>query len=97
MCIGYHNYTDTIQTLFSLPPSSSLLPHHTPSFPIDYRILENLTLRFRSPSVLDLKVGTRQHGDDAPPHKVVKHIHTCAISTSSSLGVRMGGMQVYKG
>ena len=61
---------------------------------VDYMILENLTSKFTSPSVLDLKVGTRQHGDDSTPSKVAKHMHSCAMSTSSSLGVRMAGLQV---
>ncbi len=70
---------------FSLPP--------TPT-PADYVVLENLTSKFSAPSVLDLKVGTRQHSDTASEEKIRKHSETCTNSTSGSLGVRMCGMQV---
>ncbi len=60
----------------------------------EYMVLENLTSKYAFPSVLDLKVGTRQHGDDSTPYKIAKHMHSCAISTSSTLGVRMAGLQV---
>ena len=61
---------------------------------LDYMVFENLTSKFQFPSVLDLKMGTRQHGDDIPPEKVERNKHTCTISTAKSLGVRMAGMQV---
>ncbi len=64
---------------------------------IEYMVLENLSSKFHSPSVLDVKMGTRQHGDDACPEKVIKHKHTCANSTSGSLGIRLAGMQVTRG
>ena len=57
-------------------------------------MLENLTSKFSAPSVLDLKIGTRQHGDDVPEEKVKKHKETCANSTSRTLGVRICGLQV---
>ena len=60
-------------------------------------VLENLTSKFSSPSILDLKVGTRQHGDDIPEAKKRKHMKTVAESTSSTLGVRICGMQVRDG
>ena len=60
--------------------------------PLDYMVLENLTSKFSSPSILDLKVGTRQHGDDIPEAKKRKHMKTVAESTSSTLGVRICGM-----
>lgn len=61
---------------------------------LDYMVLENLTSKFSSPSILDLKVGTRQYGDDIPEEKKKKHMKTVAESTSSTLGVRICGMQV---
>lgn len=58
-------------------------------------MMENITSSYRRPCVLDLKMGTRQHGDDASAEKRTKQIAKCAASTSASLGVRLCGMQVH--
>ena len=57
-------------------------------------VLENLTCRHKYPCIFDLKLGTRQHGDEVSEEKKRKHMHTVSISTSASLGVRICGMQV---
>ncbi|KAG7398284.1 inositol hexakisphosphate kinase 3 [Phytophthora boehmeriae] len=36
----------------------------------DYMVLGDLTRNFRRPCVLDIKLGTRQHGEDATPAKI---------------------------
>ena len=57
-------------------------------------MLENLTFKFRYPCVLDLKMGTRQYGDDAPESKRRSQTAKAANTTTITLGVRLAGMQV---
>lgn len=46
------------------------------------------------PCVLDLKMGTQQHGDDATEEKKAVKIRKCQQSTASTIGVCLSGMQV---
>ena len=61
-----------------------------------YILLENLTTQYRQPCVLDLKLGTRLHGDNASDSKKMSHLAKVASTTSGLLGLRLGGMQMYQ-
>jgi 1D-myo-inositol-tetrakisphosphate 5-kinase/inositol-polyphosphate multikinase len=60
-------------------------------------VLENLTLGFDRPNVLDLKLGARLWDDDAPPAKRTKLDDVASKTTSGSLGFRIAGMRVWQG
>lgn len=78
-----------------LSPPLHLSPFLLPILPLqDYVVLEDLTLKFQYPCVLDMKIGTRQHGDDVSEEKRRQHLERCAHSTSQKLGVRICGLQV---
>ncbi|CAF0851007.1 unnamed protein product [Adineta ricciae] len=61
-----------------------------------YILLENVTARFHKPCILDLKMGKRQYADVDSDKKRQSKIQKCELSTSSKLGVRLCGMQVYQ-
>lgn len=60
----------------------------------EYIVLEDLTQGYKRPSVLDIKMGTRQHGMHALPEKRTSQMEKCKATTSYELGLRFCGMQV---
>lgn len=69
--------------------SSISFPNH------EFIVLENLAFNYTYPCILDLKMGTRQFGDDATLVKQQTHEAKVASTTSKALGIRLCGMQVY--
>ncbi|CAD5206825.1 unnamed protein product [Bursaphelenchus okinawaensis] len=58
-------------------------------------VIEDMVSAFAKPCVIDLKMGTRQYGDDASAQKRLSQHQKCRQSTSEEMGVRMVGMQLY--
>ncbi len=59
-------------------------------------MLEDLTGKYRYPCICDLKMGTRQDGDDTPHDKKLRHQNKVKTTTSLPLGIRLCGTQVRK-
>ncbi|KAF1763314.1 hypothetical protein GCK72_011580 [Caenorhabditis remanei] len=59
----------------------------------NFIVLSDLTYRMKSPRILDLKLGTRQHGDQATVAKIACMTAKCQSTTSASLGIRLCGMK----
>ncbi|OJD22886.1 hypothetical protein ACJ73_05764 [Blastomyces percursus] len=58
-------------------------------------VLENVTVGFKRPSVLDVKLGARLWADDAAPAKRARLDQVSLETTSSVLGFRIAGMKIW--
>jgi len=72
---------DTNCRLDSLTPAS------------EYIVLENLTIEYNKPCILDLKMGTRHYGDFASEAKRKSQKKKSKKTTSGKLGIRFCGSQ----
>ena len=59
-------------------------------------VLENVTSGFNKPNVLDVKLGSKLWGDDAPLAKRTKLDKVASETTSGALGFRIAGMRVWQ-
>jgi hypothetical protein len=57
--------------------------------------LEDITYNYTYPSIIDLKLGTRQHSINSSQKKIESFQKKINSSTSGSLGVRINGYQLY--
>lgn len=57
-------------------------------------MLENLVANFEYPCIIDLKMGTRLHDDNATETKKQSHESKVNETTSGALGLRITGIQV---
>ncbi|XP_069111633.1 inositol hexakisphosphate kinase 1-like [Argopecten irradians] len=62
----------------------------------DYLMLGNLVGSLKMPCILDLKIGTKQTGDDTSEEDKKLREHKSANSTSGTLGIRLTGMHMYQ-
>lgn len=60
-----------------------------------YIVLEDVTSTFKKPSIMDLKMGTRQFSDTMPPEKIARKKKRSLMTTSNELGVRVAGIRSY--
>ncbi|ELR10978.1 phorbol esters/diacylglycerol binding domain (c1 domain) domain containing protein [Acanthamoeba castellanii str. Neff] len=61
-----------------------------------YIVMEDLTAGYKYPCICDLKIGARGYDDKASTKKILQQKLLCSVTTSSTLGFRMCGMQYWQ-
>jgi len=74
--------------------SARLLKFNEPKY--DFIVLQDLTHGYKHPTILDVKIGVRQYGDDATAEKRESQTKKSLSTTSATLGFRICGMQVWE-
>lgn len=92
-------YEEVAQRPSSAPPRCFMPAYHGIAHDGDensrrlFLILEDLARPFRRPCVLDVKVGVRTWGDDAPPEKIAAELRKFPLQ--QRVGFRLTGMRVW--
>lgn len=60
-------------------------------------VLDNATQGYKKPNIMDVKLGRRLWGDNAPLQKRQRMDEVCAKTTHAKYGFRISGMRVYQG
>ncbi|ORZ32581.1 hypothetical protein BCR44DRAFT_37921 [Catenaria anguillulae PL171] len=82
--------------LGDIDPAADALGHIRMDRPMPFIIkLSNLLEGIKTPSVMDLKMGTQLHEDDAPEAKRDHMIQLSQSTTNGSVGLRVSGMRLY--
>jgi len=61
----------------------------------DYIVLEDITHSFNKPTILDLKMGTRQYSDGMNSSKIARKKQRSLDTTSDGMGMRIAGIRSY--
>ena len=59
-----------------------------------YLVLEDITFKFSRPSILDLKMGTRQYSDTMNSDKIARKKQRTLDTTSHTMGLRLAAVKV---
>ena len=85
--------SDTVAFSSKLETAEGIEPF--PKTRCTYLLLENVVSNQVRPCILDLKVGARQYPDDCSSTKKKSKMAKSAQTTSSTLGLRLCGMQIF--
>lgn len=100
--LGEHKQKEPVPEPAPPPPAVvdnvTWIPNAQRKIPTNTAVcLENASLGFRKPNIMDVKLGRRLWADDAPLEKKRRFDKISAETTHYELGFRIAGMRVYKG